>query len=73
MAILSLFVDKLFQSDLDRSQQHAHFNWLLLLQRNITKTFSMAHYHEPNIAVTFFLMHLTLYAYESHEMHMYAK
>lgn len=72
MAILSLFVDKLFQSDLDRSQQHAHFNWLLLLQRNITKTLSMAHYHEPNIAVTF-LMHLTLYAYKSHEMHMYAK
>jgi len=73
MAILSLVVDKLFQSELDRSQQHAHFNWLLLLQRNITKTFSMAHYHEPSIAVMLFVMHLTLYAYKSPEIHMHVE
>lgn len=60
MAILILFVDKLFQSVLDRSQQYAHSNWLLLPQRNIPQTFSMAHYHEPNIAVILSLMHLTL-------------
>lgn len=62
MAVLGLFVDKLLQNDLDRgSAVHT------LIGCSGPKTWSKTFYwlitdsiHEPNIAITLFLVHLTL-------------
>lgn len=58
MAILGLFVDKLFQNDLDRgSVVHTLIGCSgpQTLIKNITEPI-----HEPNIAITLLSVHLTL-------------
>lgn len=59
MADLGLFVDKLFQDDLDRGSV---VDTLIGCSgpKLLIKKFLLTHYCEPNIAITLLLVHLTL-------------